>query len=43
MSLIYVIYLSDNFGVGDVAAGSSYGIWGMLIVVWGVVLVRSLR
>jgi hypothetical protein len=38
MSLIYVIYLTDNFGVGDVSAGASYGIWGMLIVLWGVVL-----
>jgi dipeptide/tripeptide permease len=38
MSLIYVIYLTDNFGVGDVSAGASYGIWGMLIVLWGVML-----
>ena len=38
MSLIYVIYLTDTFGVGDVAAGGSYGLWGMLTVLWGVVL-----
>jgi hypothetical protein len=38
MSLIYVVYLTDTFGVGDIAAGGSYGLWGMLTVLWGVVL-----
>lgn len=38
MSLIYVIYLTDTFHVGDIAAGGSYGLWGMLTVLWGVVL-----
>eukprot|EP00892_Ulva_mutabilis_P009087 jgi/Ulvmu1/6550/UM003_0184.1 len=38
MSLIYVVFLTDTFGVGDVAAGGSYGLWGMLTVAWGVVL-----
>ena len=38
LSLVYVIYLSDEFGVGDEAAGASYGIWGALIVLWGILL-----
>lgn len=38
MSIIYVIFLTDTFRVGDVAAGGSYGIWGMLTVAWGVML-----
>ena len=38
LSLIYVIYLTSSFGVDDVAAGGSYGLWGMLTVLWGVVL-----
>lgn len=38
MSLIYVVFLTDTFGVGDVAAGGSYGLWGMLTVAWGVLL-----
>lgn len=38
MSLIYVVLLTDSFGVGDIAAGGSYGLWGMLTVAWGVVL-----
>ena len=38
MSLIYVVLLTDSFGVGDIAAGGSYGLWGMLTVAWGVIL-----
>eukprot|EP00892_Ulva_mutabilis_P009088 jgi/Ulvmu1/6551/UM003_0185.1 len=38
MSIIYVIFLTDTFGVGDVAAGGSYGVWGMLTVAWGVLM-----
>lgn len=32
------LFLSDNFGIGDVAASTSYGLWGVLLVLWGVVL-----
>lgn len=38
MSITYVIFLTDSLGVGDVAAGGSYGMWGTLTVAWGIII-----
>lgn len=34
-SLILVLFLSDEFGMSDSAAGWAYGLFGMCITVWG--------
>ncbi|CAD7699196.1 unnamed protein product [Ostreobium quekettii] len=37
-SLLYTMYLTDEFGMSDYEAGVSYGVWGSLIVAYSVVL-----
>ena len=37
LSQILVIYLHQEFGVSDVAAGTIYGMWGLCITFWGLV------
>jgi nitrate/nitrite transporter NarK len=34
-SLIFTLFLSDDFGYSDVAAGTIYGLWGALVTVYG--------
>ena len=34
-SIIFTLFLSEDFGYSDVAAGGIYGLWGALITVWG--------
>mmetsp|Transcript_18543 Transcript_18543/g.34127 ORF Transcript_18543/g.34127 Transcript_18543/m.34127 type:complete len:272 (+) Transcript_18543:119-934(+) len=34
-SLVFTLFLSDDFGMSDVQAGSIYGAWGALITVFG--------
>ena len=36
-SLIFTLYLSDEFGMTDVQAGVVYGMWGALITIYGLV------
>lgn len=36
-SVIFTIFLSDDFGMSDVAAGAAYGAWGALVTVYGLV------
>jgi len=36
-SIIFTLFLSEDFGFGDVAAGSIYGAWGALVTVYGLV------
>ncbi|CAK0785525.1 hypothetical protein CVIRNUC_008735 [Coccomyxa viridis] len=37
LSLLFVLYLTQEFGVGDVEGGTLYGLWGTLLVAYGVV------
>ena len=34
-SIIFTLFLSEDFGYSDVTAGSIYGLWGALITVYG--------
>ena len=34
-SIIFTLFLSDDFGFSDVSAGSLYGAWGALITIYG--------
>ena len=34
-SLIFTLFLSDDFGMSDVEAGTYYGAWGALVTVFG--------
>ena len=34
-SLIFTLFLSDEFGMSDVEAGTYYGVWGALVTVFG--------
>lgn len=34
-SIIFTLFLSDDFGYSDVTAGGIYGLWGALITVYG--------
>ena len=36
LSEVFTLYLSDEFGVDDVTAGTYYGLWGTAITVYGV-------
>lgn len=35
-SIIFTLFLSDDFGYSDVAAGTLYGIWGAMVTVYGI-------
>lgn len=34
-SLIFTLFLSDDFGMSDIEAGTYYGAWGALVTVFG--------
>ena len=36
-SLVFTLFLSDEFGMTDVQAGSVYGAWGALITIFGLI------
>jgi len=36
-SLIFTLFLSEDFGYSDVEAGTWYGAWGALITIYGLV------
>lgn len=38
LSRIFVLYLTENFGVDDLTAGTLYGLWGTLLVLYGFIL-----
>lgn len=38
LSIIFTLFLSDDFGYSDVAAGTLYGAWGGMITVYGVLV-----
>ena len=38
LSIIFTLFLSDDFGYSDLAAGTIYGAWGLMITVYGVLV-----
>uniref|UniRef100_A0A7S2I9T4 Major facilitator superfamily (MFS) profile domain-containing protein n=1 Tax=Helicotheca tamesis TaxID=374047 RepID=A0A7S2I9T4_9STRA len=36
-SIIFTLFLSEDFGFSDVAAGSIYGAWGALVTIYGLI------
>ena len=38
LSRILVVYLTEEFGIGDLTAGTIYGLWGSLLTAYGLLL-----
>lgn len=35
LSRLFVLYLTEDFGISDLTAGTLYGVWGMLLTAYG--------